>query len=70
MGIAGLKYYKNYWIEQGVTDEETLYFYILNSYNMGINGYISYIRITNQLSRSYDRLVSNYKFELEQSNID
>jgi len=70
MGIAGLKYYKNYWIEQGVTDEETLYFYILNSYNMGVNGYISYIRMTNQLSRSYDRLVSNYKFELEQSNID
>lgn len=70
MGIAGLKYYKNYWIEQGITDDETLYFYILNSYNMGTNGYISYVRTTNQLSRSYDRLVSKYKFELEQSYID
>lgn len=70
MGIAGLKYYKNYWIEQGVTDQETLYFYILNSYNMGVNGYISYIRTTNQLSRSYDRLISKNKFELEQSNMD
>ncbi len=70
MGIAGLKYYKNYWIEQGITDDETLYFYTLNSYNMGINGYISYVRTTNQISRSYDRLVSKYKFEIEQSYID
>lgn len=70
MGIAGLKYYKNYWIEQGITDDETLYFYTLNSYNMGANGYVSYVKTTNQLSRSYDRLVSKYKFEIEQSYID
>jgi len=70
MGIAGLKYYKNYWIEQGIIDDETLYFYMLNSYNMGTNGFISYVRTTNQISRSYDRLVSKYKFEIEQSYID
>lgn len=65
MCVSYLMYLKNYWINQGITDDESLYMYILNSYNMGISGYTNYILKNNTLSRSYDQIITKYKIQLE-----
>jgi len=67
MGIAYLSYLREYWISQGVTADEHLYFMVLNSYNMGISSYINFIKENNTYSRTYDQLVSKYKMRLETS---
>jgi hypothetical protein len=64
-GIAILRCYKNYWINQGITDEDTLWYYVLNCYNMGIEGYKKCIKNTGKLSREYDRKVMKNKINLE-----
>ena len=60
-GIAVLNHYRQYWIDRGVTDQERLFKYMLNSYNAGIEGYKS----MGLVSRSYDREIIKYKVKLE-----
>jgi hypothetical protein len=64
--VAVLKFYRDYWINQGITDEDSLWFYTLGAYNMGIDGYKKYIRSTGEVSRHYDRKVMKNKIKLEQ----
>jgi hypothetical protein len=56
---------KQNWIQRGVTDEETLWYMVLNSYNMGEPNYITYLQDGNPMSRGYDRKISRYKEMLE-----
>jgi hypothetical protein len=65
--IAVLKFYRDYWKNnvEGMSEEE-LWYFTLNSYNMGINGYKSYLKNTGEMSRSYDRKVLKNKIKLEQ----
>jgi hypothetical protein len=65
-GIGGLVYYRDYWRERGVSEED-LAPMILNSYNMGITGFDKYIRNTGTISRSYDRDIYKRKEMLEQT---
>lgn len=53
--IAGMNYYRSYWQEQGITEQNKLEIYALNSYNMGIMGFKRYMNSTNTISRGYDR---------------
>lgn len=64
-GIGGLTYYKEQWTSKGITDKNTLMLYSLNSYNMGIDGYLSYIKRTGSISRGYDRAIIDRRNELE-----
>lgn len=57
-GIGGLTFYRDYWRKQGITGEEELFRYSLNSYNMGAQSYKKYIKNTGQASRSYNRAIS------------
>lgn len=65
--ITVLKFYRDYWKNnvEGMSEEE-LWYFTLNSYNMGINGFKKYIRNTGNISRSYDRKVMKNKIKLEQ----
>lgn len=55
--IYGMKYYRNYWVENhNIYHKETLDIHMLNSYNMGINGYKRYKRKYG-ITRAYDRVV-------------
>lgn len=69
--IAVLKFYRDYW-KNNVDEisEEELWYFTLNSYNMGINGYKSYIRNTGETSRHYDRKVLKNKIKLENGGIE
>jgi membrane-bound lytic murein transglycosylase MltF len=64
--VAVLKFYRDYWKNnvEGISEED-LWFFTLNSYNMGINGYKSYVRNTGEISRHYDRKVLKNKTKLE-----
>jgi hypothetical protein len=64
--VAVLKFYRDYWINQGITDEDSLWYYTLGAYNMGIDGYKKYIKNTGEVSRHYDRKVMKNKIKLEQ----
>jgi len=64
-GIGGLAYYREYWMAKGITDEETLFHYCLNSYNRGAVDYENYVRNTGNISRSYDREIFRRKESLE-----
>lgn len=67
MGIAYIIYLRNFWISEGITDQESLFVYISNSYNCGIEGYKNYIKNTGNYSRSYNKTILKYKLEIEQS---
>jgi len=62
-GVAIFKYYRNYW-EQKV-DSDKLEIYTLNSYNMGIQGFKTYIKKYKNISRSYDKKVFKARDEIE-----
>jgi len=64
MCVAGLAYYRDYWISKGITGEETLMIYTLNTYNMGYN-YKNYIEKTGTIHRNYSNLILGYKKQLE-----
>jgi hypothetical protein len=64
--IAVLKFYQDYWISEGITDEDGLWYLTLNSYNMGIEGYKGYLKSSDSMSRHYDRKVLKNKIKLEQ----
>lgn len=63
--VKTLCYLRDYWENQGITDEDELWRYCLNSYNMGIEQYKKYIKRTGSISRPYDRLIYKYKYQLE-----
>ncbi len=67
MGVNYLAYLRDYWIGRGITSEEELYFYIINSYNQGCLGYTIYKERTGLLTRTYDQKITAYKSKLEQS---
>ena len=62
MGIAGLAFYRDYWEGEGIEEPE-LTIYMLNSYNMGIGGYRSYLKRSENISRSYDRVARSWQDE-------
>lgn len=62
LGIKLLKYHYDYWIEQGYSPEDAE-ICMLNSYNMGTNGYTDYIK-KNGLDRDYSKVVTRYKNNL------
>jgi soluble lytic murein transglycosylase-like protein len=65
-GILVLKYYRDYWINKGIDNEELLFNFVLNSYNMGITGFNNYIASTGNISRNYDEKVLENKIYLEE----
>lgn len=67
MGVNYLAYLRDYWISQGITSQEELYFHVINSYNQGCMGYTLYKERTGLLTRSYDQKITAYKSQLEQS---
>lgn len=64
MGIAGFEFYRDYYRKKGVSDE-VMFASINNTYNMGINGFKSYINRTGSVTRAYDRKVYEYKIQFE-----
>jgi len=68
LGIAVIVTYRTYWQEQGITDQESLFIYITNSYNCGIEGFKLYIERNGNINRSYSNVVLNYKTQLETTN--
>lgn len=60
-----LCYIRKYWIRNGVNGDENLWFYMLNSYNMGIEGYKRYLDYNDDLSREYDQKILKWKEMLE-----
>lgn len=64
MGIAGLKFYKDYWSMYNISEED-MFFYITNSYNMGIGNYTKYVKKNKTLSRAHSTRILEYKMGLE-----
>lgn len=65
LGISYLSYLREYWISKGITDDNSLYYYVLNSYNLGNTGYKEYVTETKNYSRTYDKKITKYKKQLE-----
>lgn len=61
--FAGLNCYRKYWENEGIPSKDILY-YTLNSYNMGTAGFLSYVKKTGAISRSYDRVITKNKKQL------
>lgn len=68
MCIAGLSYYRDYWLKQGVIDEEILMIYTLNTYNMGY-GYKNYINDNGTIHRNYNLIIAKNYEELKELEI-
>jgi len=64
MGISGIAFYCDFYRDKGMS-EELIFYYALNSYNMGINGYKQYVSNNTNISRAYDRRILDYKMILE-----
>lgn len=62
--ISAVKFYREYWIQQGIEDEELLYDLVLLSYNRGITGATKYIKKYGYSNTYIDR-ISEYKMNLE-----
>ena len=62
-GVLVYQFYRDYWEKQGYSGKE-LNIHILNSYNMGIQGFKNYKKKYSVTSRSYDKKVLNYKNNL------
>jgi hypothetical protein len=56
MGVAGLVFYRDYWINESINKSD-LTTYMLNSYNMGIQGYRDFLTKNSNINRNYDRAV-------------
>ena len=63
LGIKLLKYHYDYWIGQGYSLKD-VEICMLNSYNMGTNGFKKYIKKNNIIHRNYSRTVTKYKNNL------
>lgn len=68
MGVNYLVYLRDNLIKQGITNQEDLTIYLLNSYNMGEMGFKKYIKRTGMITRVYDQKIIEYKGRLEQSS--
>ena len=55
MGVNYLVYLRDNLIKQGITNQEDLTIYLLNSYNMGEMGFKKYIKRTGMITRVYDQ---------------
>lgn len=64
MGISGIAFYCDFYRQKGMS-EELVFYYGLNSYNMGINGYKQYVSNNTNISRAYDRRILDFKTKLE-----
>jgi soluble lytic murein transglycosylase-like protein len=64
MGISGIAFYCDFYRQKGMS-EELIFYYALNSYNMGINGYKQYVSNNTNISRAYDRRILDFKMKLE-----
>ena len=67
MGVNYLVYLRNNLIKQGITNQEDLTIYLLNSYNMGEMGFKNYVKRTGMTTRVYNQKIIEYKGLLEQS---
>jgi len=67
MGISGIAFYCDFYRDKGMS-EELVFYYGLNSYNMGIYGYKQHVSNNSNISRAYDRRILDYKMKLERSN--
>jgi len=67
MGVNYLVYLRNNLIKQGITNQEDLTIYLLNSYNMGEMGFKNYVKRTGMTTRVYNQNIIEYKGLLEQS---
>lgn len=57
--------YRNYWINKGITDQETLFEKTLLSYNRGVNGSNKYIATRGTHRSDYVLKILNYKIKVE-----
>lgn len=63
--IVHINYLREYWISQGIDDEERLWWYLIGSYNRGINGFKSYVRNNKTIKTEYGKKILYYKEILE-----
>lgn len=68
MCIAGLDYYRDYWLKRGIINEETLIIYTLNTYNMGYN-YKNYIIENGTIHRDYNLVIAKHYNEIKNLEI-
>lgn len=68
MGIAILRYNRDYHIDKGYTPEEDLPHLILTSYNRGISGSRTHMRMNKTFVSNYSNKVLDYKAEIEQKS--
>lgn len=66
-GIGLLVHLRDYYKDKGMSDEQ-MYYYIVNSFHQGKEGYLKDVKRTGTLSRGYDRRVSEVKEQLETTN--
>lgn len=64
--VSAIKFLREYWINQGISSEEDLWYYTIGAYNRGIQGFKSYIKRTGKLSTSYHEAIYEYKTQLEE----
>ena len=69
LGIAVLVNYRSFWQDKGTTDE-TLFYYMTESYNLGIGGLQKYIKENGTVERGYSKTVLEYKCQLEQQKLN
>jgi hypothetical protein len=60
-----LCYIRRYWLRNGVNGDENLWFYMLNSYNLGIKGFTDHLSYGGSLSREYNQRILKWKTMLE-----
>lgn len=65
LGFTNLIYNRDYWVNQGYTNEPDLTMLILASYNRGIGGTVKYGRLNGTYETDYAYHVLNYKYLLE-----
>ena len=64
-GVFYLDFLRDYWYNKGITDNETLIYYVLGSYNMGINGFSNFVMHNHYKTWAYSNIIIDYKKQLE-----
>jgi len=70
LGITNLIVARNFWINEGYTNQESLTMLIVGSYNKGNMGMKNYYKQTGSYITNYTEIILNYKCELEQQQIN
>jgi|GEM_PF-3292915 len=68
MGVAYLRYIRDYYISIGIDSQEDLSQLILVSYNMGINGVNKHIKKHGEIISRYGDIVLRNKMKIEQTS--